>query len=228
MSEPDPSTAPTPPSASIWELLSSLATLQALFRVGDGAEADLGDCRLMGVYPDQDAIVITEPPQPKRLPALRLETSVEGRQLVFGCDLDNRIESLQQPGWRCLHPQLLLDQQRRSNFRVHIPSSYPMRAWIRDHQGEPLPANVLDLSRVGFGARIPTPLVISDGVSVQCTLELPDFDIEAQATIRHHTARGNSTHIGLEFESLTPTLETALSRVVFKLQRQLLRERKPT
>lgn len=228
MSESAPSTAQTPPSASVWDLLSSLATLQALFRVGDGEDSELGECRVLGVHPEHDAIVISEPSQPQRLPKLRLETFVEGRQLVFGCDLDERVESLQQPGWRCLHPQLLVDQQRRSSFRVHIPSNYPLRAWIRDHQGDPLPANVLDLSRVGFGARIATPLVISDGVSVQCTLELPDFDIEAQATIRHHCARGNSTHIGLEFESLTPTLETALSRIVFKLQRQLLRERKPT
>jgi c-di-GMP-binding flagellar brake protein YcgR len=157
--------------------------------------------------------------------AVTLEAHVEGRQLVFSAQVAALEVREGNPGYRLEQLQLLIDEQRRASYRVRIPKGVRVRAALHSEAGEALEGEVLDISNQGFGAELPIPLEIADGITVRCQLTLPDLDLAAEAIVRHYRVSAESTRLGLQFGDLSPAVESALSRAVTQLQRLMLRRR---
>jgi len=157
--------------------------------------------------------------------AVTLEAHVEGRQLVFSAQVAALETREGSASYRLDQLQLLVDEQRRASYRVRIPKGVKVRAALHGEGGEALQGEVLDISNQGFGAEVPIPLDIEDGITVRCYLALPDLNLAAEATVRHYRVNAETTRLGLQFADLSPAVESALSRAVTQLQRLMLRRR---
>jgi len=112
---------------------------------------------------------------------------------------------------------------RRASFRVPVRDPGWLSAVLLVDEGVAIGVAVLDLSRLGMGARVRHGAGIASGQPLRCRLSFDKTRIETEATVRHCTATGAGLCLGLEFTALTPSLERALSGAVFRLERYLLR-----
>lgn len=218
----------TDDTATAWPLLRALQTLGVCVRVDVGVERQLPSF-VLEVDGPSDRITLdlprTQVVAPGKGDIASFEARAEGRRLVFR----TTVEAVESRGEArvmvCREPELLLNEQRRSAFRVAVSSDQHMQAEIRGADGEPFQGQILDISRLGFGASIREALAADQGSVVHCQLRLPDMNLEVDAQVRHCVQEDDSTRLGLEFEALAPAIEDALTRVVFQLQRHALRRR---
>lgn len=230
---------------NVWELLSGLQTLRATLNLqripassGEigtappAPDADAGGLTvILGAEPQHDALVVDALRQaPANLTAgemLLLETQVEGRRLGFHARLREILQLADGPAYVLEHPEIVQDEQRRAAYRVILPSALRLEAALASRNSYDMPARVVDISSLGFGAHVSRPVALPDGVRVDCALTLPDVNIYVEATVRHHETAAGMTRVGLQFSEITPLLESELSRAVFQLERRLIRGDQP-
>lgn len=113
--------------------------------------------------------------------------------------------------------------QRRGTFRVPVSDPGWLSATLIDDSGDTVGAVVLDLSRAGVGARLPAGVSVARGVRLRCRLTADDGELDTEVTVRNCVNADSSTRLGMEFTALAPLDDSLLSRLVFRLQRYLLR-----
>jgi c-di-GMP-binding flagellar brake protein YcgR len=129
------------------------------------------------------------------------------------------------PAYIAAEPRIVVDQQRRNSYRVRLPTSTLLRAAITDPHGTTTPARLVDLSQNGCGARMSTGIAASLGDTIHVRVSLVDFDLSTPARIAHIENGNATTQVGLEFAIEEQAAKERLAQAVFRLQRQILRDR---
>lgn len=210
-----------------WELLAALHALRAHVWLGEVGQPSLGLSVILSVDTAQGHFLVDALRGDEALQAgtnLYFDTQVEGRRLRFECLLSNRLALDDGPAYLLSAPRIVLDQQRRSAYRVRVPATLRMPAAINEH-GRMLPARLLDLSVQGCSARVESAISLSSGDSVRMHLKLSDLNLACTATVRHVERVPGAARLGMEFELDQPADAAALDQAVAKLQREILRRR---
>jgi c-di-GMP-binding flagellar brake protein YcgR len=212
-----------------WELLAALQVLHTTVAMRSSKGAAIGAGMVLAV--DQErGVLLLDMPSKVRQPVeanelLRLESQIEGRRLVFTCRVQRTVQLPDGPAMLADQPILRVDKQRRAAYRVHLPAAQLLQVAIDGGDGKALQARVVDLSILGFGARVELPLTLDEGIAVRCRISLPDLDLDAEATVKHRVREAGVTRLGMQFKDLTPAMEQTLNRAVLKLERMILRNR---
>lgn len=214
-------------SRECWELLAALHALRAHVWIGALDHPSLGLSVILSVDPAQGHFLVDALRGDESLHAgthLYFDTQVEGRRLRFECLLSNRLALDDGPAYLLSAPRIVLDQQRRSAYRVRVPATLRMPAAINEH-GRMLPARLLDLSTQGCRARIESAMSLSTGDAVRVHLKLSELNLACSATVRHVERVPGAARLGMEFELDQTADAAALDQAVARLQREILRRR---
>jgi len=212
-----------------WELLAALQALHTTVAMRGSKGKALGAGMVLAVDPERGVLLLDMPYKSRSEietdELLRLDAQIEGRRLEFSCHMQRIVQLPDGPAFLANKPILRVDKQRRAAYRVHLPSMQVLQAAIASGDGDEMEARLVDISILGFAARMPKPVPLDEGVTVRCRISLPDLDLEAEATVRHNVREGSETRLGLQFKDLNPALEQTLNRAVVKLERMILRSR---
>jgi c-di-GMP-binding flagellar brake protein YcgR len=212
-----------------WELLAALQTLHTAVAMRNSKGKALGVGMVLAVDPERGVLLLDVPVKShahiETDELMRLEAQIEGRRLEFTCHMQRIVQLPDGPAFLANKPILRVDKQRRAAYRVHLPSMQDLQAAIADDDGKELDARLIDISILGFGARVPAPVPFAEGVTVRCRISLPDLDLNAEATVRHNVREMGATRLGMQFKALSPAMEQSLNRAVVKLERMILRSR---
>lgn len=223
----DPPALAAHDSREIWELLAALQALRAHIWLGEDGQPALGLSVILAVDPPVGDFIVDALREPNALQEgsrLYFDTQVEGRRLRFECRLAEYLNLEDGPAYRLDQPRLVLDQQRRSAYRVRVPTTLRLPAAINEH-GRMVPARLLDLSSRGCSARIEATMDLAKGEAVRMHMKLTEINIICSATVRHVQRMPGAARLGMEFEIDQPADSAALDQAVAKLQRELLRRR---
>lgn len=216
------------PTPQTWDLLSGLQLLRAHLWIGALGKPPAGATVLLSVAAKDgwfliDALRDEDALKPGDL--VYFDTQVEGRRLRIECRLVRLVALDDGPAYIAAEPRIVLDQQRRASYRVRMPAGTPLRAALTDPHGTMIPARIVDLSQTGCGARLTSDLGAAPGDAVHIRVSLADFDLSTAAQVRHIETAAAGTRLGLEFTIPEDTARERLAQSVFRLQRQLLRDR---
>lgn len=214
-------------SREVWELLGALHLLRAHLWLGVGGEPSMGLSVILAIDPARDRFVIDALRQAEGLiedSPVYFDTQVEGRRLRFECRLSRFLNYDNAPAYLLCQPRLVLDQQRRSAYRVRVPLDLRIPAALGD-DGRMVPARLLDLSTQGCSTRSETLLRLDRGDPVRMRLKLGAFDLACTARIRNVQRIGGASRVGMEFELDEAVESSALEQAVARLQREILRRR---
>ncbi|HKY93572.1 MAG TPA: PilZ domain-containing protein [Nevskiaceae bacterium] len=224
----DPAVPPPVSTLQIWDVLAGLHLLRAHLWLGVTGKPPAGVTVLISVSAregwflldalrDDDAL--------KAGDAVYFDTQVEGRRLRIECRILRMVALDDGPAYVAAEPRIVVDQQRRASYRVRLPTTTLLRAAITDPRGTVTPARLVDLSQSGCGARMSSELAAAPGDAVHVRVSLDDFDLSTPARVAHLETGGSGTHIGLEFSIDEQAARERLAQSVFRLQRQILRDR---
>jgi c-di-GMP-binding flagellar brake protein YcgR len=224
----DSAVPPPASSLQIWDVLAGLHLLRAHLWLGVNGKPAAGVTVVISVSAregwflldalrDDDALKPGDP--------VYFDTQVEGRRLRIECRILRMVALEDGPAYVAAEPRIVLDQQRRSSYRVRLPTGSLLRAAITDARGTTTPARLVDLSQTGCGARMSSELAAAPGDAVYVRVTLADFDLSTTAHVRHLETGSSTTHVGLEFAIDEQSARERLAQSVFRLQRQLLRDR---
>lgn len=211
----------------VWELLAALRALRAHIWLGYSGEPALGLSVIIAVDSTDGYFLIDALREHSLLQegaSLYFDTQVEGRRLRFECRLAEHLNLEDGPAYRLDQPRLVLDQQRRSAYRVRVPASLRVPAAVDEH-GNMLQARLLDLSAQGCSVRIESPLDLSSGEAVRMHLRLNELNLACTAIVRHVQRLPGAARLGMAFDLEQSADAAALHQVVAKLQREILRRR---
>lgn len=211
----------------VWELLAALQALRAQIWLGYSGEPALGLSVIIAVDSADGHFLIDALREHSTLQegaALYFDTQVEGRRLRFECRLAEHLTLEDGPAYRLDTPRLVLDQQRRSAYRVRVPASLRVPAAV-DEQGVLLQARLLDLSAQGCSVRIESPRNLASGESVRMHIKLNELKLTCSATLRHVQRLPGAARLGMAFDLEQLADASVLQQVVAKLQREILRRR---
>lgn len=215
----------------VWSVLAGLNALRTLVLLRDRAGTVHGTSLVLGIDSLQRQFLLDAHEQASNeFPVgdpLWLEARVEGRRIELSCQIRGRRELADGAAWVATEPQLLLDEQRRSVYRLRISDDHPAQARLM-HEDAPRPvaAQIIDLSRSGVGLQLARMAAVDRGTRITCMLRIADLQLEVDSIVRYRSFDKHGTRLGLEFHDMSAAQEAALNRAVFRLERQILRERR--
>jgi c-di-GMP-binding flagellar brake protein YcgR len=239
MGSPIPDTEPTvgdgstlqTPEEHVWHVLVSLNAQRSTVLLRDRAGSVHGTSLVLGIDKLQHQFLLDAHEQtsnefPLGEP-LWLEARVEGRRIELTCQILDRRELPDGPAWVANGPELLLDEQRRTVYRLRISDEHPAQArLVHEDAPRPVPAQIIDLSRSGVGVQLGRMAAVDRGTHITCMLRIVDLQLEVESIVRYRHFDKAGTRLGMEFCDMSAAQEAALNRAVFRLERQLLRERR--
>ncbi|WP_413558665.1 flagellar brake protein [Bdellovibrio sp. HCB209] len=124
-------------------------------------------------------------------------------------------------------PPEVFHLQRRQNYRVRIPESYPIYFDVTEINGSPVKihARLADLSSQGcrlIEKGITTPLKSGDKLEGHLSVK-KNAPIELSAEVRHIKNEDGSQMVGLEFSGLSPILENNLFALTLEIHKEVFR-----
>ncbi|MDP3858427.1 MAG: PilZ domain-containing protein [Stagnimonas sp.] len=174
-----------------------------------------------------DQKLLIDRPQPALLdppPArLSLSTRIDGGALDFVADLEGQAEFDGEPALLLRWPTRARYLQRRAAYRLGIPREVPTLPVRFDNPELSFMGTLVDLSRHGAGALVPSSTRIREGDLLSCRLRIGDLDIDAEVEVRSRTPRLDRMRMGLRFARLSSGSAERLSAAVARLERAQLR-----
>ena len=219
------------PVEHLWHVLASLNAQRATLLLRDNAGNVHGTSLVLGIDRQQSQFLLDAHEQSStELPTgepIWLEARIEGRRIELNCRIRGRRELADGPAWVATDAELLLDEQRRSIYRLRISGEHPAKATLM-HEDAPKPvaAQIIDISRSGVGVQLPRVAAVDRDARITCMLRIAELQLDVDALVRYRRFDKDGTRLGLEFFELTAAQEAALNRAVFRLERQILRERR--
>ena len=210
-----------------WELLGALHLLRAHIWVGIAGQPSAGLSVILSVDQERGRFVIDalrDVDALGRRGPVYFDTQVEGRRLRFACQLEQVLLVDNSPAYQLSAPQLVLDQQRRSSYRVRIPLNLRLPAALEE-MGTRMPARLLDLSTRGCSTRLESSLAVEAGDRLKINLRLAPLDFTCAAVVRNVQRLGGASRIGMEFDLDASADGPAMEHAVARLQRDILRRR---
>jgi c-di-GMP-binding flagellar brake protein YcgR len=130
-------------------------------------------------------------------------------------------------------PDALDYREQRASKRTR---TFEVTAELRDEQGAPVPARVLDISIEGMRLSIPAPHPFNEAARCSCTVWLPGGSIEAGIAImrvrrapeRPQRGAAATDVLGARFDALGATDARRLGRYLADTQRALMRAHRAT
>ena len=219
------------PEEHVWHVLAGLNAQRATVLLRDRAGTVHGTSLVLGIdSPQRQFLLDAHEQASNEIPVgepLWLEARVEGRRIEFTCQIRGRRELPDGPAWLAADPVLLLDEQRRSVYRLRISDDHPAQArLVHEDAPRPVAAQVIDLSRSGVGVQLARMAAVDRGTRITCMLKIIDLQLEVDSIVRYRSFDKAGTRLGLEFTDMSAAQEAALNRAVFRLERQILRERR--
>lgn len=239
MGTPIPGTDPTVgdgsiqqvPEEHVWQVLAGLNAQRATVLLRDRAGTVHGTSLVLGIdSPQKQFLLDAHEQSSSEIPLgepLWLEARVEGRRIELSCQIRGRRDLPDGPAWLGTDPELLLDEQRRAVYRLRISEDHPANArLVHEDAPRPVAAQIIDLSRSGVGLQLARMAAVDRGTRITCMLRIADLQLEVESIVRYRRFDKTGTRLGLEFSDMSPAQEAALNRAVFRLERQILRERR--
>jgi len=214
-------------------LLRRISEQRALLRVTLPDSRVTYHSAILRLEPDQGYLILDElnprEGHERLLVHRRLDASamIQGVELRFGAELEAVGETAQIAFYRMSFPIELEYVQRRSSFRVPVPSDAPLAAKFERDTDQHLRARVTDLSEGGVGVELTKFVPLTPGEILPCQLRLPDGEhLTCKLEVRYaHADEGKGrVQVGGRFVELDPQRRKALARLVADLQRQLIRK----
>ncbi len=215
----------------VWQVLAGLNAQRSTVLLRDRAGTVHGTSLVLGIDRLQQQFLLdaheqTDNEFPIGEP-LWLEARVEGRRIELSCQIRGRRELPDGPAWIATDARLLLDEQRRTVYRLRISEDHPAQArLVHEDAPRPVPAQIIDLSRNGVGLQLARMAAVDRGTRITCMLKIIDLQLEVESIVRYRSFDKTGTRLGLEFSDMSAAQEAALNRAVFRLERQILRERR--
>lgn len=210
-----------------WDLLAALQMLRAQLWLGAVGASSAGLSVILALHPQDGSLTIDALRQAEALgegEPVYFDTQVEGRRLRFDARLDRLVQHDGAPAYRLRDVRLVLDQQRRSAYRVRVPPNVRIPAALGE-PGQQVPARLLDLSTRGCATRVESAANLEPGDPVRVHLRLTPADLHCDAWVRNVQRTHGAYRIGIEFE-IDPRVDgAALDQAVARLQREILRRR---
>jgi c-di-GMP-binding flagellar brake protein YcgR len=164
---------------------------------------------------------------------LRLCSRLDGVEIRFRSTV-RAIDADSEVGAYMLELPNALDH--REQRAVQRTRTFEVTAELRDANGAPVPARVLDVSIDGMRLCVRTPHPFGEAARCDCTVWLPSGAFQAQIAItRIRPATGRSRHgaaaddvLGARFDALGAGPARLLGRYIADTQRALMRARRAT
>lgn len=206
-------------------LLLRAGELRPLLAVGAAGGAARNSLLLHVDLIDQTLLI--DPPQPpllEPLPArLALSTRIDGGALDFAADLIGSSQFEGEPALRLRWPSRARYLQRRGAYRLDIPRDIPAPSLRFETEALRFAGTLVDLSRQGAGALVPSSAPIQEGTLLQCNLQIAELEIYAEVEVRSRLNRLDRARMGLRFARLSAASAERLSAAVARLERLQLR-----
>ena len=126
-------------------------------------------------------------------------------------------------------PSLIEYQQRRQNYRVHIPMAMKLPVIIEISSGIMVEGELHNLSQSGAGLIILTDKnIMEPRTRYECAVKLPyDEWIYCTADLRYlkNIPPQDAQFFGVQFVGLSPVQSRLISRCINELERELIRKR---
>jgi c-di-GMP-binding flagellar brake protein YcgR len=228
----------TPPAADtaepeprdIWKLLAELQEQKTEVSLLTMDRSVTGATYVLAFERNDNMLLLNALANPERLmtagDTLQLEATINGFRVAFECDVIDILQLQAGKAYLGARPMLTFDEtHRRVTPRLQLPADHKFEAAIVRRDMGTVPAQVVDISRMGFGAQIDTPPAdMPDGTRVHCSLDLQDLKVFVSATVRHTRAADSGVRVGLQFAEVAPAIQGELNRAVTELERQLARQ----
>ena len=206
-------------------LLLRAGELRPLLAVGAAGGAARNSLLLHVDLIDQTLII--DPPQPPLLepltPRLALSTRIDGGALDFAADLVGGCQFENEPALRLHWPTRARYLQRRSSYRLDVPRDIPPPAVRFETEQLRFSGTLVDLSRQGAGALVPSSAPVQEGTLMSCSLRIAELEIHAEVEVRSRLSRLDRARMGLRFARLSAASAERLSAAVARLERLQLR-----
>ena len=174
-----------------------------------------------------EQMLLIDPPQPpllEPLPSrLALSTRIDGGALDFAADLVGHCQFESEPALRLHWPSRARYLQRRSAYRLDVPRDIPAPAVRFETESLRFTGTLVDLSRQGAGALVPSSAPVREGSLLQCSLRIAELEIHAEVEVRSRLTRLDRARMGLRFARLSAVSAERLSAAVARLERLQLR-----
>ncbi len=225
----DPRATDTPttlPARDVWSLLEELQAhnVTLSLRTSDGNVS--GATLVLAIDLEHTMLMLDALRNPSRPivagDKVHLETTIGGQRVAFDCCIRDTVQFQEGMAYLAADPVLLVDEaHRRAAPRLQLPPAHLLEAAIAQRDMGKLPVQVIDISRMGFGAQIEAPTEMPDGMRVHCSLDLPDIKVFVSATVRHTHTEGSGVRVGLQFSEIAPVVQNELNRAVSELEHRL-------
>jgi c-di-GMP-binding flagellar brake protein YcgR len=219
------------PEEHLWHVLAGLNGQRSTLLLRDKAGTVHGTSLVLGIdSPQREFLLDAHEQTSTELPLgepVWLEARVEGRRVEFSCEIRGRRDLADGPAWVASDPKLLLDEQRRSIYRLKISGDHPAKAnLVHDDAPRPVAAQLVDISRGGVGVQLSRMAAVDRDTHITCMLRIGELQLDVDSVVRYRRFDKHGTRLGLQFCDLTPAKEAVLNRAVITLERQILRERR--
>ena len=217
-------------TGTLVRMVSERAAFERLIVVIDTQKTLAGDMVLLDAPEDLDSIVLSE-----ELPSFRFEyTGPDGLKYIFR----SARPALHDDGLWIAMPASIERLQRRSDYRVIAPMDTWLTATVEDM---PVRAKVLDISVSGVRCHLSIGRYGHTASSVQKGMTLVGLDLHMPrddnvTTVHIHTGRiewltrdteAGRLMVALSFQRIERIAVNRLTREIYRIQRRLLRLRKP-
>ena len=211
--------------ADLAPLLLRAGELRPLLAVGTPGGAARNSVLLHVDLIDQTLLI--DPPQPPLLEPLperlAMSTRIEGGALDFVAGLEGWTRFDGEPVLRLQWPGRARYLQRRASYRLGIPRDMPPPAARFENPQLRFSGTLVDLSRHGAGALVPSTTRVREGERLACRLKVGEWEIDAEVEVRSRIARLDRMRMGLRFSKLSSASAERLSAAVARLERAQLR-----
>lgn len=174
-----------------------------------------------------DQTLLIDPPQPPLLEPLperlAMSTRIEGGALDFVAALEGWTRFDGEPVLRLQWPGRARYLQRRASYRLGIPRDMPAPAARFESPQLRFNGTLVDLSRHGVGALVPSTARVREGERLACKLRIGEWEIDGEVEVRSRITRLDRVRVGLRFSKLSAASTERLSAAVARLERAQLR-----
>jgi len=207
-------------------LLMRLIETRAPLTLTFADSQDPGTSLLLQLDFKSGEMTLDQPYPPRAVQAgqtAKLHGRVEGSVVEFEAEVLREISFNGMGALRVSVPARITHSERRGSFRVHIPSDMYLPPTTFTTRAGAFRGRLLDVSDQGAGSVVAAKDVNDVGRVLACALSLPGTRLISDVEICSIAAEAGARRLGFRFAGLNAAQQSAISRAVLSLDRQLLR-----
>lgn len=154
---------------------------------------------------------------------MNVEGRVDGGRVQFSCVIAEVLKVHGATAYRAHLPAKIISYERRSMYRLTIPSELNLPPAVLNCSRGQLQARLTDISRTGAGTFMAGSVDGQIGSTLPCVIHLPGTRLSAQVQIRSMQTGSGTQRLGLQFSELAAARRYSVDHAIAALERSLLR-----